>query len=73
MRAARHVAAAPKHLAAPSAPTHGVYVVRSGDYLSKIAANLGVKGGWQALYAANRSVVGANPNLVFAGQQLRLP
>ncbi|HEX6501082.1 MAG TPA: transglycosylase family protein [Micromonosporaceae bacterium] len=55
-----------------SASTGGTYVVKPGDTLSKIASSHGVKGGWQALYQENRSVVGANPNLIFPGQHLSL-
>ena len=50
----------------------GTYVVRPGDYLSAIAARHRTPGGWQTLYALNRTVIGKNPNLVFAGQHLRL-
>jgi LysM repeat protein len=46
--------------------------VKAGDTLSELAAQLGVKGGWQALYRANTSVV-KNPNLIYVGQVLRLP
>ncbi|MFE6868249.1 peptidoglycan DD-metalloendopeptidase family protein [Kitasatospora sp. NPDC057692] len=62
-------AAAP---AAPAAPAEESYKVVGGDTLSKIAAAKSVEGGWQALYEHNRSVVGANPNLIFPGQQLAL-
>ena len=48
------------------------YTVKSGDSLSKIAAQLGVAGGWQQLADANTATV-SNPNLVFPGQVLRLP
>jgi hypothetical protein len=58
----RHVAARPA----------GGYVVRTGDCLSSIAARHRLPGGWQALYALNRSVVGKNPNLLLVGQHLRL-
>jgi LysM repeat protein len=46
------------------------YTVQSGDTLSGIGARFGIS--WQALYAANESVVGANPNLIFAGEVLSL-
>ncbi|MFI2609308.1 peptidoglycan DD-metalloendopeptidase family protein [Kitasatospora sp. NPDC018619] len=49
------------------------YRVVGGDTLSKIADARNVEGGWHALYEQNRSVVGANPNLIFPGQQLVLP
>jgi LysM repeat protein len=34
----------------------GRYVVQPGDTLAGIAAGLGVRGGWPALYAVNRAV-----------------
>jgi LysM repeat protein len=46
------------------------YTVQSGDTLSGIGARFGIS--WQALYAANRQVIGSNPNLIFAGQVLTL-
>jgi LysM repeat protein len=49
------------------------WTVRPGDTLSAIAARLRVPGGWQALYAANRSAVGPDPNLIRAGTVLALP
>src|SRR5215472_12004423 len=49
------------------------YVVQSGDTLSGIAAALAVRGGWPALYAANRRVVGADPNVIHPGTVLVLP
>ncbi|MFF2746180.1 peptidoglycan DD-metalloendopeptidase family protein [Kitasatospora sp. NPDC058048] len=59
--------------AAPAAPAaQESYRVVSGDTLSKIADAKNVEGGWHALYEQNRSVVGANPNLIFPGQQLAL-
>ncbi|RKT12006.1 murein DD-endopeptidase MepM/ murein hydrolase activator NlpD [Streptomyces sp. 1114.5] len=58
--------------AAQAAAAHESYRVVSGDTLSKIADAKRVEGGWQALYEQNRSVVGANPNLIFPGQQLAI-
>jgi LysM repeat protein len=49
------------------------YTVVRGDWLAKIAARYHVKGGWEALYAANRAAVGSNPNLIFPGLKLVLP
>ncbi|TDB70960.1 transglycosylase family protein [Micromonospora sp. KC723] len=46
------------------------YVVRPGDTLSEIAEAREVSGGWKALYERNRSVVGADPGLIFPGQKL---
>ncbi|MYV38054.1 LysM peptidoglycan-binding domain-containing protein, partial [Streptomyces sp. SID1328] len=44
--------------------------VRQGDTLSTIAARHGVS--WQRVYEANRSVIGADPNLIVPGQRLAL-
>ncbi|MFC5799882.1 transglycosylase family protein [Streptomyces formicae] len=49
-----------------------MYTVARGDSLSAIAQAEDVSGGWQALYAANRTVVGADPDLILPGQRLRL-
>lgn len=48
------------------------YTVRSGDYLMKIAREQNVRGGWTALYAMNKSVIGSDPNLIYPGQVLKL-
>jgi hypothetical protein len=47
---------------------HGDYRVRSGDTLSGIAAAHGTT--WKKLYAVNRPVIGADPNLILPGQRL---
>ncbi|MEU9674306.1 transglycosylase family protein [Streptomyces parvus] len=62
---------------AEATPTHvpgkrDAYTVATGDSLSGIASEQRVPGGWQGLYAANRTVVGDNPNLIFPGQRLSL-
>jgi LysM repeat protein len=49
------------------------YVVQPGDTLSGIAARLAVRGGWPALYAANRRVIGPDPALIRPGTVLVLP
>ena len=46
----------------------GTYTVRSGDTLSSIAARYGTT--WRDLYAANRSVIGSDPNVLRVGQRL---
>ncbi|MEU9702021.1 transglycosylase family protein [Streptomyces sp. NPDC047981] len=48
------------------------HVVQPGDTLSKVATRFGIAGGWQALYKANRSVVGADPNRLLVGTMLRI-
>ncbi|WP_030761262.1 MULTISPECIES: transglycosylase SLT domain-containing protein [unclassified Streptomyces] len=53
-----------------AAPT--TYSVVAGDTLSEIAAKHSVSGGWQQLYAANRSVVGADPSIIRPGIKLKL-
>ena len=65
--------AAKKATPAVKATANGkTYVVKSGDSLSQIAAKQAVKGGWRALYQLNKSVIGANPNLIRVGQHLAL-
>ncbi|MFF3935717.1 M23 family metallopeptidase [Streptomyces phaeofaciens] len=48
------------------------YTVRSGDYLSKIADEQSVSGGWQRLYQDNRTAVGADPSLIHPGLKLSI-
>src|SRR5439155_18591093 len=57
------VAAAPKTVARPVSG----YAVRPGDTLSGIAARFAVRGGWPALYAANRPVIGSDPDVIRPG------
>jgi hypothetical protein len=49
------------------------YVVQSGDTLAAIAGRLGVRGGWPALYALNRTVIGPDPNIIHTSTVLVLP
>jgi LysM repeat protein len=56
-----------------AARSPGGYVVQPGDTLSGIAARFAVRGGWPALYAANRQVIGPNPNLIRPGTVVVLP
>lgn len=67
----------PKATPAAATPTHvpgkrDSYTVAAGDSLSGIADAQRVRGGWAKLYAANRAVVGDNPDLIFPGQRLSL-
>ncbi|MFF1293443.1 MULTISPECIES: peptidoglycan DD-metalloendopeptidase family protein [unclassified Streptomyces] len=57
--------------AAKTATTH-TYSVRSGDYLSKIADEQNVSGGWKKLYSDNREAVGSDPSLIHPGLKLTL-
>src|SRR6266516_913851 len=65
----------PSVAAAPvTAASHTTrYVVQDGDTLSGIAARFAVRGGWPALYAANRRAIGPDPNLIHSGTVLVLP
>jgi len=63
------VAAAPKTVARPASR----YAVRPGDTLSGIAARFAVRGGWPALYAANRPLIGSDPDVIRPGTVLVLP
>ncbi|WP_439675775.1 transglycosylase family protein [Embleya sp. MST-111070] len=49
------------------------YTVKAGDTLSSIARDLGVIGGWQALYAANLDVIGPDPDHLVPGTVLNVP
>ncbi|MFF5976365.1 transglycosylase family protein [Streptomyces sp. NPDC012769] len=48
------------------------HVVQPGDTLSSIARRFKIRGGWQALYEANRAAVGPDPNRLTVGTMLRL-
>ncbi|MEV5933290.1 transglycosylase family protein [Streptomyces sp. NPDC052079] len=50
-----------------------MYTVVRGDTLSGIAAEERIRGGWKGLYDANRSTIGADPDLIVPGQRLALP
>ncbi|KAF4408673.1 M23 family metallopeptidase [Streptomyces lycii] len=68
-------AAERQRTAAPATGTPGTrttdsYRVVSGDSLSRIALSQDVDGGWQQLYAANREVIGDDPDLILPGQRL---
>jgi LysM repeat protein len=49
------------------------YTITVGQTLSGIAAELGVSGGWPALYAANRHAIGPDPDLIRPGTILTIP
>ncbi|MFJ7147539.1 transglycosylase family protein [Streptomyces sp. NPDC100445] len=49
-----------------------MYTVVHGDTLSGIAGDHRVSGGWRALYAGNRTTIGADPDLIVPGQRLSL-
>jgi LysM repeat protein len=60
-------------LVLPSRATPARYTIQAGDSLSGIAAALGVRGGWPTLYAANRKVIGPDPDVIHPGTVLVLP
>lgn len=48
------------------------YTVKKGDTLGGIASNYpGVT--WQEIYAANKAIIGSNPNVIKPGQVLTIP
>ncbi|MER6015622.1 M23 family metallopeptidase [Streptomyces bluensis] len=49
-----------------------IYSVRPGDYLSKVAEEQRVAGGWKRIYADNREAVGSDPSLIHPGLKLTL-
>ncbi|MDJ0613137.1 MAG: LysM peptidoglycan-binding domain-containing protein [Rhizobiaceae bacterium] len=48
------------------------YVVQSGDTLTKIAQDAYGNGDFQPILEANQHII-SNPNLIFAGQEIRIP
>ncbi|MFJ1747953.1 peptidoglycan DD-metalloendopeptidase family protein [Streptomyces sp. NPDC088116] len=71
---ARNVSAVQAQGGAKQAATQvsKTYAVVSGDYLSKIANEHKVSGGWQKLYDDNRSVVGDDPSMIHPGLKLTI-
>jgi nucleoid-associated protein YgaU len=67
--------------ATTAAPVGDGVVVQRGDSLWGIAArqlgpsasNAAIATAWHEWYAANRHVVGADPNLIYPGQRLTAP
>ncbi|TVL90680.1 transglycosylase family protein [Streptomyces sp. SAJ15] len=49
------------------------HAVRPGDTLGSLARHYRVPGGWHALYEANLTVIGPDPNLLTPGTMLELP
>jgi hypothetical protein len=72
-------APSPTPPAAPARPTppnagRRTYTVKKGDSLWKIAQQIYGNGSkWPTIYEANRSIIGANPNLIRPGQVLVIP
>ncbi len=69
-----HAAAANDNLKKAAAPAQDTYTVQSGDSLSKIAkSHYGDAGDWKRIYEANKTLIGANPDLIHPGQRLVIP
>jgi murein DD-endopeptidase MepM/ murein hydrolase activator NlpD len=58
--------------AADKKATTKTYAVRAGDYLSKIADEQDVNGGWKRLYRDNRKAIGGDPGLIHPGLKLTI-
>ncbi|MFF3504117.1 transglycosylase family protein [Streptomyces sp. NPDC003247] len=59
-----------RHAADTLSGTAATYTVQAGDSLVTIADSLGLDGGWRALYAENKDVIGADPSNIVPGQTL---
>ncbi|MFI7390376.1 M23 family metallopeptidase [Streptomyces tendae] len=71
-QATQSVPASAKKAAAEKNSDSRTYTVKSGDYLSKIADEQHVDGGWKKLYADNREAVGSDPSLIHPGLELSI-
>ncbi|GAA5025287.1 M23 family metallopeptidase [Streptomyces siamensis] len=69
-KAGKAVTAAP--VAAKKVAGTKTYRVKTGDYLSKIADQQSVRGGWKKLYSDNRSAIGGDPALIHPGLKLTI-
>lgn len=58
------------NITAPEAATTD-YVVKPGDSLSKIGRKTGKN--WQDIYAANKELIGSNPDHIEIGWTLKIP
>ena len=47
------------------------YTVKKGDWLSTIAKEHGIKGGWEAIHKLNPDI--KNPDLIHPGQKIKIP
>jgi len=65
--------AASAHAARTQAAVGGTYTVQSGNTLSGITQRFyGKDANWRSLYAANEAAI-SNPNMIYVGEELRLP
>ncbi|MFC7306966.1 transglycosylase family protein [Streptomyces monticola] len=54
-------------------PDGRIHTVKPGETLSSIALRYKIKGGWYALYKANRLMIGDHPNRLNVGTMLMIP
>jgi hypothetical protein len=59
-----------RHAAGTLSGTAATYTVQAGDSLASIADSLDLDGGWRALYAENKDLIGADPSNIVPGQTL---
>ncbi|MDT0270455.1 transglycosylase family protein [Streptomyces sp. DSM 44915] len=64
--------AADERVEQPGGARMGEYRVIPGDTLSEIALHYDISGGWPALYRANETVIGDDPDFILPGQRLDL-
>ena len=65
---------APRRSAPAAALRRGsVHVVVTGDSLSMLASRARLAGGWKTLYAANKRVIGSNPDIIRLQTRLHVP
>lgn len=65
--------AGPAHEASTHAAAARTYTVQAGNTLSGITQRFyGQDANWRSLYAANESTI-SNPNMIYVGEELRLP
>jgi LysM repeat protein len=65
--------AASAHAVRAQAAVGGKYTVQSGNTLSGITQRFyGKDANWRSLYAANEAAI-SNPNMIYVGEELRLP
>ena len=68
----RQAAIAQREEARRAAAQQETIVIVAGDTLFSLANKHRVEGGWEALYAANTSIID-DPNLIYVGQELTVP
>lgn len=62
------------HLLIPNRETVDRHVVEPGESLSEIALEAtGSATNWPNIYAGNRALIGPDPNLIYAGEDLAIP